>query len=418
MGVLIPFSKVSVELYDGPSGSVTRKKGSKKLYVSFYYHKVRIVKSTGLKDTPKNELKAREWLDNQMEKIAKGTFVFADAFPGASEKEKAFHAAHEGWMYCPEPQNVLFGDYVETWRKKVLVNYPDNTKDDYNQVIDDRLLPTLGEKTFYQLNGVLLKEFMFGLKWRLGKKEGKMLSSPRIRNIFTPLRAIWDDACEANRWELPDPFKFLRKHIPKQRKKQPTVFRFDEWLRITENIRSYYLPIAEVFVLTGMIGSEMAGFRKQDIMDGHLFVQNSIVRKREKDDLKTTFRYRNMFITQAITKRLEVAAARASGEHVFTMESGRPFDVDSFRKNVWTPALKKAGIEYQVPYATRHTFAAWSLTIGMQPTRLVSLMGHSSKKMVYEVYGNYVEGLEKDADKIRAYFGPDFIDKEYTGLIT
>ncbi|MGC9964557.1 MAG: hypothetical protein ABSE08_04050 [Syntrophobacteraceae bacterium] len=33
-----------------------------------------------------------------------------------------------------------------------------------------------------------------------------------------------------------------------------------------------------------------------------------------------------------------------------------------------------------------------------------------SKKMVYEVYGNYVEGLEKDADKILVYFGNDFIN--------
>ena len=37
-------------------------------------------------------------------------------------------------------------------------------------------------------------------------------------------------------------------------------------------------------------------------------------------------------------------------------------------------------------------------------------MGHTSKQMVYEVYGNYVEGLEEDAPKIAAYFGEDFIN--------
>jgi len=36
-------------------------------------------------------------------------------------------------------------------------------------------------------------------------------------------------------------------------------------------------------------------------------------------------------------------------------------------------------------------------------------MGHGSKEMIYEVYGNYVEGLEKDAGKILDYFGNDFI---------
>ncbi len=71
-------------------GSVTRKLGSTKLYVDFYYHGVRIVKTTGLYDTPANEQKARKWLDRAMEKIENGTFVFAEAFPGASANEKNF----------------------------------------------------------------------------------------------------------------------------------------------------------------------------------------------------------------------------------------------------------------------------------------------------------------------------------------
>jgi integrase len=413
MGVLRPSLRVPEGLNSGSTGSIIRKKGSKKLYFSFPYHEVRVVKSTRLNDTPQNQVKAREWLDRQMEKIAKGTFIFAKAFPDASEKEKAFHAAREGWEYKPEPHNVLFGDYVGIWLNKMMANCPsDNTKRDYRQIIGDRLLPELGGKTFYQINGVLLKDFLSTLKWRTGKNKGRRLSEARIRNIISPLRVIWSEACEENRWDLRDPFKFLAKHIPKDRKKHPVVLRFDEWLKIIENMRPYYRAIAELMIMTGMIGSEIAGLRRQDIVDGHMLVQNSIVRGHEKDDLKTTFRNRKIVITDAIRRPLEVAAARSESEYIFSMKSGRQFDVDSFRKNVWTPALKKAGMEYKVPYTTRHTFCAWSLAVGMDPNRLVSLMGHGSKKMVYEVYGNYVEGLEKDADKILTYFGTDFIGKK------
>jgi hypothetical protein len=50
--------------------------------------------------------------------------------------------------------------------------------------------------------------------------------------------------------------------------------------------------------------------------------------------------------------------------------------------------------------------------------KLVNLIGHSSKKMIFEVYGNYIEGLETDAGKILKYFGNDFIGlKENTTLI-
>jgi integrase len=99
------------------------------------------------------------------------------------------------------------------------------------------------------------------------------------------------------------------------------------------------------------------------------------------------------------------------------MKSGRTFDIDSFRKNPWTSAFKKTGVAYKVPYAMRHSFAAWALTLRMDPNKLVNLMGHSSKKMIYDVYGNYVEGLEEDAGKILGYFGKDFLGlKENTTL--
>lgn len=38
-------------------------------------------------------------------------------------------------------------------------------------------------------------------------------------------------------------------------------------------------------------------------------------------------------------------------------------------------------------------------------------MGHSSKQMVYQVYGEYVEDLEDDVEDIIGYFGRDFLIK-------
>ena len=60
-------------------------------------------------------------------------------------------------------------------------------------------------------------------------------------------------------------------------------------------------------------------------------------------------------------------------------------------------------------YSARHSFTAWSLIVGINPLKLVKLMGYASKQMVYEVYGNYVEGLEEDAEKIIDYVGRDFV---------
>jgi integrase len=105
---------------------------------------------------------------------------------------------------------------------------------------------------------------------------------------------------------------------------------------------------------------------------------------------------------------LDILTQRATGELVVTTKTGTIFRPANFLKDVWTKAGKASGITDKVPYSLRHTFAAWALTLRVDPNRLVRLMGHGSKKMIYEVYGDYIEGVEEDFWQILAYFGQDF----------
>lgn len=394
-------------------GAIIRKPGSKKLYVLFYYQGRRIEKSTGLDDTTENRRQARTWLDRQMDKIKAGKFVFADAFTSAPEHEKAWFAQREGWEFQPEPKDVLFEDYIKRWYVKVWEHIPAGTKkDDWKSAINYWLLPHFGELTFYQISGPELKNFISTLKWKSGSKKGQLLSKKRVKNILVPFRAVWNDACEEFRWNLPDPFKNTRKHLPDTEEKEREVFRFDDWQHLLGHMEPWYVPIAEFMILTGTISSEIAGLRKSDIWDNHILIQNTIVRNVEKQKAKTKYRTRKIPITQAIRQRLEIAFSRSHGDYVFTKQTGEKFHAANFCNNVWKKAFIKAELPYKVPYCMRHSFAAWAMTLRIDMLRLVALMGHRDKKMVFEVYGNYVEGLEQDVMKILEYFGKDFIAPE------
>ena len=115
--------------------------------------------------------------------------------------------------------------------------------------------------------------------------------------------------------------------------------------------------------------------------------------------------------SKTIGEILDQAMKSATGELLFTMKNGNVFNAEEFQRRVWVPAMKLAAIPYRKPYTTRHTFAAWSLAIRIDQNRLVSLslMSHASKQMIYDVYGQYVEGLEKDRMAILRYFGRDFL---------
>lgn len=410
MGRLISITN-TIELKKGAQGSLKRKNGSKNLYVDFAYLGARIEKSSGYPDTPKNRVILREWLDRQMERIEMGVFVFEEAFPNASEEEKRFFAKLEGRVFNTDPKDVLFGDYVSHWRASMLPTYNINKQTDYLSPIDYWLLPYFGHYSFYDITAVQLQRFISQLTWRDGTNKGKPLSGSRVKNVMIPLRTIWSDACDDNHWSLASPFERIGKHIPKKVSEPPEVFRFDEWSSIVANFDPYYRSTMESAIMTGMIASEIAGCRRTDIADGYIHIQNSIVKGHEKKDLKTRYRKRKMPITKVLRPLLDDAMSRSDSKYVFTMKDGGTYDIKAFGRDYgpWAKAFKLAGVPYKTTYILRHTYVAWALTIGINPLKLERLMGHGSKAMIYDVYGKYVDGLEKDRDKILNYFGGDFL---------
>jgi len=405
---------LDVQIFDKlkNEGRIAKKNGTKKLYLDFFYHGVRIEKSTGLDDTTMNRHKAEGMLEKILEMKREGTLEFAKLFPGASEGEKEFHSQLEKGEYSPTPKAVTFGPYVQKWYDKIWANYQSMTKQqDFKSVIEYWLLPYFGDKSFHHITGVTLQEFVATLKHREGKKVGQPLARSTMVNILQIFRTIWNDAVVEHRWIIFDPMKGLKKHLPKKGKKKVEVFRFQEWQDLIANMDVFYRPVAKLMVLTGLMASEIAALKPHHIRDGYLYIEESIVRKVEKDDLKTSYRERRIPITHAIGEILDHAKMTRHGDYLFAMKDGRNLSAELFQRRVWVQAMKASGIPYRKPYTTRHTFAAWSLTIGCDPNRLVALMGHASKQMIYEVYGRYTEGLEKDRQIIQDYFGYDFSPK-------
>ena len=389
-------------------GSIRRRSDSCRLAVDFYYFDHRIIRTTELVDTPANEQKVRDFLDRIGDRIEKGVFKFAEAFPGASKKEKAFFTNLEGREYRPEPHNVLFGDYAKEWIKTIFPTFGSPTKHrDYQEAIR-RILPYFKNMTFHQITGQEVFKFTESLKWKTGTNKGKPVSRSRKINLLIPLRAIWNDACDHYRWVIKSPFDNPHKKLPKTEKQERLALRFNEWQQFLENLEEHYRPIAELMILTGMIVSELAALTNDNIQGDYLKLTSSYVLHSEKTSMKTAFRKRDIFITDAIRQRLETLTVRATTKYLITTPRGTRFKSTDFAK-VWKKAVEKAGITPMTSYIARHSFAAWSLTIGVNPLRLVKLMGHASKQMIYEVYGNYVEGLEEDTENILEYFGDDFI---------
>ena len=292
------------------------------------------------------------------------------------------------------------------------------------------ILPYFSDKTFFEINSTEMGLFIKSRKHQKGPKKGCQLSRSRIENILLPLRNIWDAACDKYRWDLPDPFKKTDEQLPPNPKEllqdecmpdehgnireiQSTVdpLRFDEYIVYLSYIDDWYRPILELWALTGMIPSEIAGLTRYHIKNGFIYVRRSVSKGIEKEKGKSKNRRRDIEITTRIQSVLDVLFNRSRGRRIATLKGGKPLTSTEFYK-AWRKVEKSHNLRHRRPYSLRHTFAAWSLVIGVDKIRLVSLMGHGSKKMIFEVYGNYVKGLEHDREKIMDYFGRDFVAGE------
>ena len=142
-------------------GTVQRKKGTKFLWILFYYFKERVEFSTGDPDTPENFDFWERWLDDTMEAIEEGTFRYAEAFPNAPPEKKAYFAGLERSEVKTDPSDVTFEEFARYYLKTILPRFKSvNKRDDFTSRIEHRLIPFFGKMPLSQNNRTLISEFI------------------------------------------------------------------------------------------------------------------------------------------------------------------------------------------------------------------------------------------------------------------
>jgi integrase len=81
------------------------------------------------------------------------------------------------------------------------------------------------------------------------------------------------------------------------------------------------------------------------------------------------------------------------GGSVFTGEKGAVLRSTNFRRRVWLPAVKAAGLDGLRFHDLRHSHAALLISGGEHVDVIQSRLGHASAKITLDTYGHLLEGL-------------------------
>ena len=102
-----------------------------------------------------------------------------------------------------------------------------------------------------------------------------------------------------------------------------------------------------------------------------------------------------------VTLLAEVIAVKSPDDLVFTTWRGKPLRNLNFRRDVFDPAARDAGLEGLTPHELRHTAASLAVSAGANVKAVQHMLGHASAAMTLDVYsGLFGDDLDGVAERI------------------
>ncbi len=358
-------------------GQITQR--GKSLIVNFYYRGERFrVTIPGLRVGVKSHLKTAQGILLQIQAdISRDDLNFAKYFPRHPKSPRFLTGS-----------DIKISDRLEQWLDQSRNHCAASTMRDYRSIVRCHLIPVFGEYYLSDLTLGDIREWIYSLD----------ISKKRIRNVIIPLKSIFDEAFEDGIIDH-NPFSgggLLRKMGSSPPDVTPfTVAQRDAILNACEG------QIKNIFSFafwTGLRTSELIALRWDDVCVEKrvAYIWHVRTSAGEKNQTKTSSGKRRIeLLPPAIDALLAQQKFTIDGSIFLNPRTQQPWAHDApLRKTAWIPALRRAGVDYQKPYSTRHTFASLMLSSGKNPMWVASQMGHRDWGMLRRVYGRWIADSE------------------------
>lgn len=178
------------------------------------------------------------------------------------------------------------------------------------------------------------------------------------------------------------------------RRKQERFLNEVEIDRLVECFDPFYRPLIFTAAWTGLRWGELAGLQRAsvDLDKRQLEVRNVLtpagtMKGYPKNESGRRTIGLSASVVSLLTERLS-EIEDADDAPVFPSRSGGLLHASNFRRRVWAPAVKQAGLTPLTFHDLRHSHASLLIHYGWQEFRIVKRMGWRDATMLHRVYGH------------------------------
>jgi integrase len=188
----------------------------------------------------------------------------------------------------------------------------------------------------------------------------------------------------------------------------------DEVMALLDATPDYWKPLVALLATSGLRISEALGLRRRDLdlADGTATVRQTVVEVEGRLILttpKSKASRRAVKLIPSVVSMLKHQALPLDADGFVFTQPGRADAVARtwFNRRVLKPAAARAGIRLPVSaHDLRHTAGAIASKTGMHPMAVKEMMGHSSIKVTYDVYGHLFQTMhEQGIAAVEAAYG-------------
>ncbi len=266
-------------------------------------------------------------------------------------------------------------DWVRTYQGRTSRGLSDTTRASYADAIERFAIPHFGTARLGDITAADVRDYIATLT-----RQG--LRASTVRRYVAPLRAMFAEAVADRALQI-NPTATVRVFVRGEQRRRPKTLTSEQILALIEQIPDEHRDLVVFLAYTGVRISEAL-----DATWGDLAQENGgpVL---QIPDSKTDAGVRAVPLAPEFNRRLlrRRAAARyaTDPDPIFPTSVGTPMDARNFRREVWRPAVQRAGVQ-ATPHTLRHSLASLLFERGHTAVQIAAWLGHSDPSFTLRTY--------------------------------